>query len=120
LTVPSNAPLTTTLTVGTTGTAAAALRGGPGGNYLPEIVVAMILLPLGLTRRILRSRKAGGPWLMSLLVLATASLAAAGVLGLAGCGGSSKVSTPPGSYTILINVTSGGTTVPLNLPITVQ
>ena len=124
LTVPSNAPLTTTLTVGTTGAATASLRNGPGGGLLPEIFMAMILLPLGFTRRILRVRKAGGKagsrWLTILLLVATAGLAAAGMTGIAGCGGSSKVSTPPGSYTILIDATSGGTTVPLNLPITVQ
>jgi hypothetical protein len=80
----------------------------------------MILLPLGFTRRILRVRKTGSPWLICLLLLATASLAAAGMLGLAGCGGKSSSSTPAGNYSIPISVTSGGTTVPLNLSITVQ
>jgi len=40
-------------------------------------------------------------------------------MGMAGCGGS-KSSTPAGTYSIPINVTSGATTVPLNLSITVQ
>jgi hypothetical protein len=120
LTVSSASAQNTTLTIGTTGTAAASLRHGPGRTLLPEILVAMILLPLGFTRRILRARKAGSPWLLGLLLLTTASLAAAGMLGLAGCGGSSKSSTPAGVYSIPINVTSGGTTVPLNLSITVQ
>jgi ABC-type phosphate/phosphonate transport system substrate-binding protein len=59
---------------------------------------------------------------MGLLLLATASLAAAGMAGITGCGGKSSTSnsTPPGSYTIVIDATSGGTTIPLNLPITVQ
>jgi N-acetylneuraminic acid mutarotase len=113
---------TTTLTVGTNGTNTASLRTGPGGTFLPEIFVAMILLPLGFTRRVLRTRKAGSRWLMGLLLLATASLAAAGMAGITGCGGKSSTSnsTPPGSYTIVIDATSGGTTIPLNLPITVQ
>jgi beta-lactam-binding protein with PASTA domain len=123
LTVPSSAPLTTTLTIGTTGTATASLRNSPAGGALPGILAALILLPLGLTRRILRTRKAGGPWLACLLLLAGATLASAGLLGTTGCGGgfmSSTSSTPAGTYTIPITVTSGGTTVPLNLSITIQ
>ena len=120
LTVPSSAPLTTTLTVGTTGTAMAFLRNGPVGGVLPEIFATLILLPLGFTRRILRTRKTGSPWLACLLLFAGATVAAAGMLGIAGCGGSSKQSTPAGTYSIPINVTSGGTTVPLNLSITIQ
>jgi multidrug efflux pump subunit AcrA (membrane-fusion protein) len=80
----------------------------------------MILLPLGFTRRILRARKAGGPWLMGLLLVVTASLAMAGMVGLAGCGGKAKKGTPAGNYTVPVEVTSGGTTVPLNLSITVD
>jgi hypothetical protein len=120
VTVSSAAAQTTNLTIGTTGTPVASLRDGPGGTLLPGIFVAMILLPLGFTRRILRARKAGSPWLMGLLLLATASLAAAGMLGLAGCGGKSTSSTPPGTYSIPIDVTSGGTTSPLSLSIIVQ
>jgi hypothetical protein len=119
LTVPSTAPLTTTLTIGTTGTATASLREGPAGGVLPGIFAALILLPLGFRRRILRARKAGSPWLVCLLLLA-ASFAVAGMIGIAGCGGSGNSSTPPGTYSIPITVTSGGTTVPLNLSITVQ
>jgi hypothetical protein len=121
LTVASGgAAPTTTLTVGTNGTAAASLRNTPSGTFLPEIFVAMILLPLGFTRRILRARKAGGPWLMGLLLVVTASLAMAGMVGLAGCGGKAKKGTPAGNYTVPVEVTSGGTTVPLNLSITVD
>jgi hypothetical protein len=57
---------------------------------------------------------------MGLLLLATTSVAAAGMAGLTGCGGPSKKSTPAGTYSIPIEVTSGGTAVPLNLSITVQ
>jgi hypothetical protein len=62
----------------------------------------------------------GSPWLVCLLLLAGATLAAAGMLGMAGCGGSSKSFTPAGTYSIPITVTSGGTTVPFTLSITVQ
>jgi hypothetical protein len=117
--ISSAAAQTTTLTVGTTGTTTASLSDGPGGTFLPEIFVAMILLPLGFTRRILRVRKGGSRWLMGLLLLATASLAAAGMFGLAGCA-KGKKTTPAGTYSIPINVTSGGTTVPLSLSITVD
>jgi hypothetical protein len=126
LTVPSSAPLTTTLTIGTTGTAAASLRNGPAGGMLPAILAALILLPLGLMRRILR---AGSPRLACLLLLAAAAAAAAGMIGMALCGGgyasstsstSSAQSTPAGTYSIPITVTSGGTTVPLNPSITIQ
>jgi hypothetical protein len=120
LTVPSSSPLTTTLTIGTTGTTTASLGDGPAGGVLPEIFAALILLPLGFTRRILRTRKAGSRWLACLLLLAGATFAAAGMLGIAGCGGSGKKSTPAGTYSIPITVTSGGTTVPLNLSITIQ
>jgi hypothetical protein len=57
---------------------------------------------------------------MGLLLVATASLAAAGMIGLAGCGGSGSKGTPPGNYSVPIEVTSGGNTVPLNLAITVD
>jgi len=121
VTVSSAAAQTTNLTIGTTGTVVASLRNGPGGTLLPGIFLAMILLPLGFTRRILRvRRKAGSPWLMGLLLVATASLSAAGMLGLAGCGGKSSSSTPAGTYVIPIDVTSGGTTSPLSLSIIVQ
>jgi hypothetical protein len=120
LTVPSTAPLTTTLTIGTTGTTTASLGNGPAGTVLPGIFAALILLPLGFMRRILRTRKAGSPWLVCLLLATAASVAAASLLGMAGCGGSGNSSTPPGTYSIPITVTSGGTTVPLNLSITVQ
>jgi len=120
LTVPSTAPLTTTLTIGTIGTATAYLQNGPSGGLLPGILAALILLPLSFMRRIHRTRKAGSPWLACLLLLAGTTLAAAGLFGMAGCGGSSKKSTPAGTYSIPITVTSGGTTVPLNLSITIQ
>jgi hypothetical protein len=111
---------TTTLTVGTSGTAMASLDDGSSGALFPEVFVAMILLPLGFTRRILRTRKGGSRWLVGLLLLATTSLAAAGMAGLVGCGGKGSSSTAPGTYSIPIEVTSGGTAVPLNLSITVQ
>jgi beta-lactam-binding protein with PASTA domain len=120
LTVPSTAPLTTTLTIGTIGTATASLQNGPSGGLLPGILAALILLPLSFMRRILRTKRAGSPWLACLLLLAGTTLAAAGLFGMAGCGGSSKKSTPAGTYSIPITVTSGGTTVPLNLSITIQ
>ena len=77
------------------GTTLASLGAGPNGTLLPEICVAMILLPLGFTRRMLRARKGGSQWLMGLLLVATAGVAGAGMVGLAGCGGSSSKSTPP-------------------------
>jgi hypothetical protein len=55
-----------------------------------------------------------------LLLVAAASVAAAGLLGMTGCGGSGSSSTPPGNYTIPINVTSNGGTVPLDLSITID
>jgi hypothetical protein len=118
LTVTSSTPLTTTLTIGTTGTATASLGNRPAGTVLPTLLAALILLPLGFMRRVLRTRKAGSQWL-GLLLLAGTCLAAAGLLGTAGCGGSSS-STPAGTYSIPITVTSGSTTVPLNLSITIQ
>jgi beta-lactam-binding protein with PASTA domain len=118
LTVTSSTALTTTLTIGTTGTATAALIKQPAGTVLPTLLAALILLPLGFTRRILRTRKAGSQW-FGLLLLTGACFAAAGLLGTAGCGGSSS-STPAGTYSIPITVTSGSTTVPLNLSITIQ
>jgi hypothetical protein len=57
---------------------------------------------------------------MGLLLVATASLAAAGIIGLAGCGGSGSKGTPAGNYSVPVEVTSGGTTIPLNLSITVD
>ncbi|MGD0480291.1 MAG: PASTA domain-containing protein [Terracidiphilus sp.] len=118
LTVTSSTALTTTLTIGTTGTAMASLGNRPAGPVLPPLLVALILLPLGFMRRVLRTRKAGSQWL-GLLLLAGTCLAAAGLLGTAGCGGNSS-STPAGTYSIPITVTSGSTTVPLNLSITIQ
>ena len=48
-----------------------------------------------------------------------AGAAAIGLVGIAGCGGSSN-STPAGNYSIPVDVTSGATLVPLNLSITVD
>jgi beta-lactam-binding protein with PASTA domain len=118
LTVTSSTPLTTTLTIGTTGTATASLGNRPAGTVLPTLFAALILLPLGFMRRVLRTRKAGSQWL-GLLLLAGTCLAAAGLLGTAGCGGSSS-STRAGTYSVPITVTSGSTTVPLNLSITID
>jgi beta-lactam-binding protein with PASTA domain len=118
LTVTSSTPLTTTLTIGTTGTATASLGNRPAGTVLPTLLAALILLPLGFMRRVLRTRKAGSQWL-GLLLLAGTCLAAAGLLGTAGCGGSSS-STRAGTYSVPITVTSGSTTVPLNLSITID
>ena len=118
LTVTSSTPLTTTLTIGTTGTATASLGNRPAGTVLPTLLAALILLPLGFMRRVLRTRKAGSQW-FGLLLLAGTCLAAAGLLGTAGCGGSSS-STPAGTYSVPITVTSGSTTVPLNLSITID
>jgi hypothetical protein len=120
LTVASGgAAPTTTLTIGTTGTTTASLGNSPLGPALGGVLAALILLPLGFMRRIRKTRRTGSPWLGSVLLLAAAGLAAAGLMGMAGCGGS-KSSTPAGTYSIPINVTSGATTVPLNLSITVQ
>jgi hypothetical protein len=55
-----------------------------------------------------------------LLLLAATCLAGAGLIATAGCGGKSSSSTPPGVYSVAINVTSGGTSVPLDLSITIQ
>ena len=118
LTVTSSTPLTTKLTIGTTGTAMASFGTRPAGTVLPTLLAAMILLPLGFMRRVLRTRKAGTQW-FGLLLLAGTCLAAAGLLGTDGCGGSSS-STPSGIYSIPITVTSGSTSVPLNLSITIQ
>ncbi|MGD0345917.1 MAG: PASTA domain-containing protein [Terracidiphilus sp.] len=118
LTVTSSSPLTTTLTIGTTGTTMAYLGNQPAGTVLPTLLAALILLPLGFMRRVRRTRKAASLWL-GLLLLAGTCLAAASLLGTAGCGGGSA-STPPGAYSIPITVTSGSTTVPLNLSITIQ
>jgi hypothetical protein len=96
----------------------ASLGDRPAGTVLPTLLAALILLPLGFMRRVLRTRKAGSQWL-GLLLLAGTSLTAAGLLATAGCGGSSS-STPAGTYNIPITVTSGGTSVPLNLSITVD
>ncbi len=115
----STTSLTTTLTIGTTGTPTAALIKEPAGTALPALLAAVILLPLGLARRILRTRKAGSQWL-GLLLLAGTCLAGACVLGTAGCGGSGKKSTSAGSYSIPISVTGNGVTNSLNLSITVQ
>jgi len=124
LTVSSAAVQTTTLTIGTTGTAAASLRNGPGTTFIPEIFVAMILLPLGFARRIRRVRKAAGKggsqWLAGLLLMATAGLAGAGLLGLSGCVSKKSPSTPAGTYSITVDVTNGGRTVPLSISIIVQ
>ena len=118
LTVTSSTALTTTLTIGTTGSAMASLGNRPAGTILPTLLAALFLLPLGFMRRVLRTRKAGSRWL-GLLLLAGSCLAAAGLLGTAGCGGNSS-STPAGTYSIPITVTSGATNVPLNLSITVD
>jgi hypothetical protein len=109
----------TTLIIGTTGTTTGALIKESAGPDLRPLLAALLLLPLGFMRRVLRARKAGGQWL-GLLLLTGTFLAAAGLLGMAGCGGSSSPSAAAGTYSVPITVTSGSTTVPLNLSITIQ
>ncbi len=123
----SSTMLTTTLTIGTTGTAAASLGNRQEGTVLPALLAALILLPLGFARRILRTRNSGSPWLGCLMLIAAICIAGAGLLATAGCGAgsnsaiqSSGKSTPAGSYTVPISVTGNGTATALNLSITIQ
>jgi hypothetical protein len=95
--------------------------------FAPQILVAVLLLPLGLTRRLLRSAKKSGSWTRTMLFLAIAVIGTSSLLGLSGCGGASKPpatstpnATPAGNYTVPVTATSSGTAMSLNLQVTVQ
>ena len=103
--------LASTLTVSTNGSTTVAMRHAP--EMFPEVVAALLLLPLGFIRRIRRIKSSA--WLGCLL-LAGVCLAA----GISGCGGSANPTTPVGSYTVPVTVTSGTTTATVSLSITVQ
>jgi hypothetical protein len=98
---------TTTLTIGTTiphatGGGAQALLGGPAG----VLVALLVLVPMLGSRRRVRAGRTG---------LLMASIVAAGLLGLAGCGSKSSGSAPPlvgttpGVYTITATFSGTGT-----------
>jgi hypothetical protein len=117
---------TTTLTINTKAATTSSLRSLPGLPFAPQIVAAILLLPLGLTRRLLRAAGKGSSWTRSMLLLAIAVVGTAALLGLSGCVGSgnsatgSTGTTPVGTYTVPLTATSGSTTVPLSLQLTVQ
>jgi hypothetical protein len=116
----SSTPVTTTLTIGTSGSTTALINAGSSGAVLATIFALALALPMGLARRIRGIGTGGRPWLRRLLLLTAASLGAAGIVG---CGSGSALSspyTPPGTYSIPITVTSGGTTAALSLSIVVQ
>jgi hypothetical protein len=62
----------------------------PALFFVPQIIVAVLLLPLGLTRRLLRSAKKGSSWTRTMLFLAIAVIGASSLPGLSGCGGASN------------------------------
>ena len=120
---------TTTLTLNTQAATTSSLRGLPGLRpFAPEIIAAILLLPLGFTRRLKFASGKAGVWRklpMLLLFAAVGALA----LGISGCGGSktptpappsTAATTPAGTYTVPVLVTSGGASMTVNLQLTVQ
>jgi hypothetical protein len=114
---------TTTLTINTKAATTSSLRSLPGLPFAPQIVAAILLLPLGLTRRLLRAAHKGNSWTRSILLLTIVFLSAVGLVGMVGCSSgttTNAATTPAGTYTVPVNVTSGATTMTLNLQLTVQ
>jgi len=84
------------------------------------VFVALLLLPLGFSRRLRRIYRTRGTLFSSTLLLA-ALLGSATLLGLSGCGHSATQTTvAPGTYTIPVVVTTNGTTTTVNIALTVQ
>ncbi len=112
----NNVAQSTTLTITTSLTAM--LEQLPGQRMIPGIVLAIVLLPLSLTRRILRGRRAGRGLLVVLMMLA--SLGA--VAGLSGCGssGPTTITTPVGTYSLTVTASAASGSSTLTIPITVQ
>jgi hypothetical protein len=114
----SSSAQTSTLTFSTKATTSAALTHGPGKIYAPGILAALLLLPLSFRKR-LRRLSVGRVWTASLLLLFTIT-AAAGLLGITGCGASGSNSTPAGTYSVPVTITAGTSTSSLSLTIVVQ
>ena len=93
----------------------AALKQLPLGRIGGGFFVALLLLPLGLRRRLKLGR--------SLLTLTFLALEASSVADLSGCNGSNNfpgTTTPAGTYTLPVNNTVGGAPSTLNLTVIVQ
>jgi hypothetical protein len=110
----NNTAQSTTLSISTS-TTTTGLNQIPGLGIAGGIVVAL-LLPIGFAR----GRKGGMKLTLLLLVVA----ASAGSLGLAGCSsgssGPTTITTPAGSYTIVVTVTAPSANTTISLPVTVQ
>jgi hypothetical protein len=122
----TSAAQTTTLTLNTEASTTSSLRSLPGLSFASQIFAAMLLLPLGLSRRLLRAGKQNS-WTRPMLLLAIVVIGAAGFAGMTGCSSgttgsksSTPATTPAGTYIVPVNVTSGATTQTLNLQLTVQ
>jgi hypothetical protein len=113
----NNTPQSTTLTLSTITTAA--LEYPPLGHSNLTVFAASLFMPLGfLIHRRNRSKLRS----MLLLVLLVAS---SGIVGITGCGSSGStnsktVTTPIGSYSIAVNLTTASGTTTLSIPVTVQ
>ncbi|MGI4853650.1 MAG: Ig-like domain repeat protein, partial [Janthinobacterium lividum] len=120
LAISSTSPVSTTITIGTTNTAANHVRALPGVPQSARIVCAFlglsVLSGLSLGRRRARSLRSL-PLLLLPLLLSTVAL-----FGMAGCGGNSNAqNTPAATYAVPITVTpASGAATTLTLTVTVQ
>jgi hypothetical protein len=124
----STAAQSSTLTFSTLAPTTAERHNLRGLPFAPQILAALLLLPLGLTRRLLRSAKKGGSWPRSMLFLAIAVIGTSALFGLSGCGGGSKTptstsganTTPAGTYIVPVIASNASTSMTINLQFTVQ
>ncbi len=122
VTLSGGAPQRVTLTIGTTAVSGLELPQRPGSRGLTSFYAVLLLPFLGLGAGFAgpgRRRKLRGIW-MALLVT---TVSAGAMLGLNGCGSSSKSKTAaPGTYTVNVGYTLNGTAslVQHPLQVTVQ
>ena len=109
----NNVAQSSTLNISTVMTAALELP--KFGAHVGGIVAAFLLCPLGLGLR-RRNRRWGTGVLLALCILSSVAL-----LSATGCaGGPKSVTTPAGSYTVVVTASATGSNNSINIPLTVQ
>jgi len=122
VTLSGGAPQRVTLTIGTTAVSGLDLPQRPGSRGLTSLYAVLLLPLLGLGAGFAgpgQRRKLRGIWMASLVT----TVSAGALLGLSGCGSSSKSKTvAPGTYTVPVGYTFNGTAIllPHPLQVTVQ
>jgi hypothetical protein len=115
----SNVPQTSTLTIGTKGTAAMNPPARPGSTSSAPFLAGLVLFPgFGLLALAGWRHSTGARRIMMGVLLTVATLGA--FTALSACGSSTSNSAQVGSYVVPVNITAGSTVITTNVVVVVQ